>query len=436
MRGARIAIACLLTAAGTPLTGALPLAGQVPASSRALGMGGAYMGIARGFESVYAAPGNLALPDAPRWSVALVNIGLGGGIYGPGISDILDMGEFDEMSEPRQEELLSLIPDDGGRLEYSLRVPLAAISHGSMGFGISYLSTGSHTISRDLAHLLLEGYEEGRTDYAVGNTGGERAAYWDFAASYGRVVGPVSAGITAHYLRGRTLVRTRMFEPRVDVEAQEIEVDYIGTLVRGGTGIGIDFGAAYMPTPAITVSGSVTNAFAKMTWSKDIKMRSVLLDRELIDNGRPRQLLNLYNWSEVDLDPGSSSLQALETAEHLYDEAFAPAMARLGVAWNPYPMTYLAADYHQSLSDGRLGDPWDRRLSIGVEQGWRLFRLRGGFALGNDGGNLLGAGLSVGPLDLGLARYQQKGLAGSRTRGWILTFGASVDQPFYEPVER
>src|SRR5690606_12225621 len=130
---------------------------------------------------------------------------------------------------------------------------------------------------------------------------------------YGRALGPVSVGVTGHYLRGRTLVRTRMFEPRVDLEAQEIEVDTIGTLVRGGNGYAVDFGAAYMVNPELTVSAAVTNAFGDLTWSDDIKVRSVLLDRELIDDGTPRQLLNRYNFSEVDLDPGSTSLQVLET---------------------------------------------------------------------------------------------------------------------------
>ncbi len=418
-----------LMVAGLAMTGIGPAAAQVSSAPRELGMGGAYMGIARGFESVYIAPANLGLPEAPRWSVALVNVAFGGALRGPGFGDFLDMLDFDDVSEARQRELLATIPADGGRIDYSLRVPLATISNRGFGFGVAFVSTGSHTISQDLAELLLEGYEDGRTDYAVGNTAGERAAYWDYAASYGRSVGPVSLGVTGHYIRGRTLVRTRMFEPRVDLEAQDVEVDYIGTLVRGGTGFGVDFGAAYMPTPAITISGAVTNAFATMSWSEDIKVRTVVLDRELIDNGRPRQLRNIYHASEADLDPGSASLHTLETARDLYDEAFAPAVARAGVAWNPRSRTTLAADYHQILTDGRLGEQWDRRLSLGAEQGLGLFQVRGGVALGDEGSNLLGGGLSIGPLDLGVARYQRKE-GDIRVRGWVGTFGASVDQTF------
>lgn len=403
---------------------------QIPSGPRELGLGGAYMGLARGFESVFLAPGNISLPGSPVWSVALVNIGIGATLYGPAFSDVFDLADFDDVSEARQQELLDLIPEDGARVDYAIRVPLVAISHGGFGFGIGYGSRGSHTLSQDLAHLLLEGYEDGRTDYAVDNTGGERAVYWDFAASYGRAVGPVSVGFTAHYLRGRTLVRTRMFEPRINLEAQAIEVDYIGALVRGGGGYSLDIGAAYMVSPEVTVSGAVTNLVGKMTWSDDIKIRSLLLDREIIDNGRPRQLLNLYKASEVDLDPGTASLQSLETASQLYDDAFAPAVARLGVAWNPRPGTYVTGDYHQTLTDGRLGEQWDRRISVGAEQAWGMFAGRLGFALGNDGGNLLGGGVSIGPLDIGLAKYQQSNVEGNRARGWLMTFGASVEQPF------
>ena len=140
------------------LAGAVdPVMAQIPASPRELGLGGAYMGLARGFESVFLAPGNLSLPDAPRWSVALVNIGVGATLYGPEFSDLFDLAEFDEASEARQQELLDLIPDNGTRAEYALRVPLVAISNGGFGLGLAYWSIGSHALSRDLAHLLLEG---------------------------------------------------------------------------------------------------------------------------------------------------------------------------------------------------------------------------------------------------------------------------------------
>ena len=52
------------------------LQAQVPAAPRELGMGGAYLGVARGFESIFLAPTNLALSDAPRWSFGFPQVAM------------------------------------------------------------------------------------------------------------------------------------------------------------------------------------------------------------------------------------------------------------------------------------------------------------------------------------------------------------------------
>jgi hypothetical protein len=399
---------------------------QVPAAPKELGMGGAYLGIARGYESIFLNPANLAVPGRPSWSLAFPQVAVGGTLLGPDVRDLRDLAQFQELPGTRQEELLGLIPGRGTGGGFSLRAPLVALSVGGVGLGVAYASTGSHTVSRDLAELFLRGYEDGRTAYSVGNTGGERATYWDLALAYGRAVGPVSLGATAHYVRGGSLVRTKLFEPRVNLEAQDVQVDYVGVLARGGSGYALDVGAAYLPLPTLTVSAGLSNAFSRMTWSDDLRVRQITFDRQMIENATPRDLMNRYQYSEKPLDPGAVSLRVYDTAEGIYDEAYFPTVGRLGLAWSPLGRTRLSADVHRKLTNGRLGDPWDQRVAVGIQQSLSLISVRGGYSVGNDGGNMLGSGLSIGPLDLGVARYQHSSVRGDAQRGWMATLGLGV----------
>src|SRR5262245_51942822 len=88
-------------------------AAQMPAAPRELGMGGAYMGVARGYEAVFLNPANLGLPDAPRWSIAFPQVALGGGLVGFETRDLRDLINYRDLTPERQNELLSLIPTGG-----------------------------------------------------------------------------------------------------------------------------------------------------------------------------------------------------------------------------------------------------------------------------------------------------------------------------------
>ncbi|MEX2583340.1 MAG: hypothetical protein WD766_08695 [Gemmatimonadota bacterium] len=404
---------------------------QVPSTPKEMGMGGAYMGVARGYEAVFLAPGNLGLADGPRWSIAFPQVAVGGTLVGPEFTDIPDLIDFTDIPETRQDELLGLVPPEGTAGQFSLRAPLLAITNGGLAIGAGYAAVGQHTLSRDLAELLLNGYEDGRTDYSVGDTFGERASYWDFTLGYGREVLPgLSVGATGHYLRGRTIVRSRLFEPRVLLEEQDVEVDYVGVLSRGGTGYALDVGAAYLPHPDVTLSFALSNAIAQMTWSEELYSRSLTINSDLLDNLSPVDLVNRYEASEQRLDPSSTSLRVIGAAQGLYENAVPPAVSRFGVAWKPFFRTHVAADFHKKVTDGRLGDAWDQRFSVGLQQQLPIISVRAGYAGANDGGNMLSGGLSIGPLDLGVARYQHSDIDDTRTRGWIATFGLGVEQTF------
>ena len=402
---------------------------QVPLSPRSLGMGGALIGAARGQEAVFLNPANLGLAGSPRWSVALVGVSAGEELQGLDIGEVIDLVQYDDLSDPERDELFSEVPASGVKLDVDVRAPVVAAQIGSFGFGVSYLTLGGHALSRDLVELLLYGYEEGRTDYAVDDTQGDRASLWDFAVAYGTSTGPVSWGVTGHFLLGQALVRTFMTDPQIDLVNQDINVDYVGLRSGGGTGVAFDLGAAYQLRRDLTLSGVITSAYARLDWSDDFRVRQLELSREDFDNGEGiRDLLTRYERSERPFTEADEELIGQAPERFLQVESHLPTTATLGLAWQPAPRTDLVASYSEDLTSGRLGGDWTRRAGIGVEQ--RFWHLAGrlGVASDDDGEQMFTGGLSLGPMDLGAARVsgERNGLS---TSGWVGVFGLSMRTP-------
>lgn len=421
---ARLAGGSLLVAAAVA-----PVAAQAPVTPRSLGMGGAYTAVARGNEALFHNPANLGLSGNPLWSIAFPQVGLGATVLGPKFEEIPEIADYDNLSDARRSEILAAIPAGGTEAQFDVRAPLASFSSGRFALGLTYGSSGEHTVGKDLVELVFDGYQDGRTDYSVGNTAGSRATYWDVSAAFGHKIGPVSFGVTGHYVRGGTVMRSRMFEPRIDIEAREIEVDYLAVLAHGGTGYGVDFGLAVQPVPSFTLSGAVTNAYAKMTWSEDLTLRQITLRRADFEDANALDLLHAYEGSEAPLDPTSAPAEAFATAQGLYDQAYFPSVGRVAAAWQPFGRTHLAGSYQKKLTEGRLGDRWEQTAAVGLQQKLPLITLQAGYATNLDGGSLVSGGLTLGVLQFGVAKVTDAALDASPRSGWVGTFGVGVRVP-------
>lgn len=409
---------------------AAPLAAQAPLTPRSLGMAGAYTATARGNEALFFNPANLGLASNPRWSVAFPQVIATGTIVGPGVGDFWDMRDYNGLDQSRRDALLAAIPAEGGELGFQARAPLFSLQSGGFGLAVAFVSTGDHTVGRDLADLLLNGYEEERVDYRVGNTSGRIASYTDVAAGYGRTVGPLSVGVTAHYYRGSSVTRTRLFEPRYDLAANDLEVDYVGVTSPGGSGYGVDVGVAYQPSPTLTLSAAVANAFSRMTWSTDLRVRQSTLRKADFDDSDVMDLLRRYDRSERDFDASGEPLAVRQTASGLLAGEKFPATLRAGLGWKPAQGTELGVALSNNLTEGRLSGGWDRSFGLGVQQKIPLMTVRAGYSTnlesGDDAGSLLSGGLSLGIVDLGLGRYSDGAYAGGAREGWVFSFGLST----------
>jgi hypothetical protein len=406
--------------------GATQADAQVAMTPRALGMGGAYDGVARGQEAIFVNPALLGLTGTPFWSAAFPQVSFGGTMVGTQFGDLQPMLKYRKATPEQRDEVLARIPADGMQANYDLRSPLAAFQTGNFGVGLSYSSVGQHSVGRDVMELLFDGYEQGRTDYSVGETRGSRAGFWDLAAAYGRSIGPVSLGATGHYYRGGTLVRSMLNEPTYDIIAQDIEVSYRTVMARGGNGYGLDVGAAIQPIPSITLSGSVSNVVSKMTWSDDLRMRSLTMNRHDMENVSAIDLLNRYESSESSVDPDGGSLSAFAVSQGLYENTDMPSTMRLAAAWKSGLGTDIGVSYREELTESRLGEIWSRSVGAGVQQKVLFTTLRAGYSTDLEGGMMATGGIGLGPLQLGFARIQDGDVDGFERAGWIGTFGVSV----------
>jgi hypothetical protein len=410
---------------------AAPAAAQVPLTPRALGMGGAYLGVARGQEAVFLNPANLGLPDGPRWSIAFPQFSVGATSAGPELTDIRDYLNYDDLEPAERDRLVARIPPGGALLEGEFRLPLAVIQTGNFGMGVSYGTVGSHGVSRDIVDLFLRGFDPSRRDYTVQGTEGRRASYWDLAAAYGRSVGPVSVGVAGHVYLGRSLAQTRAFDPDYSgvLVTRNISVEYVGVASEGGTGFGLDVGAALQPVPGLTVSAAVSNAVSTFNWDEELVGRRLVLNREDFRDTEAQELRGEYDRSRQNIGATPTDPRFAAVAQGLTDDARVPTTLRLGAAWSmPGGTTDLSAGFHTNLREGRLGGRWDQLAGLGVQQKLGILRARLGASSNFDGGSLVGGGLSLGPLNLGLARWADgESERGGDANGWIFTFGLGAE---------
>jgi len=402
------------------------LQAQVPMAPRAVGLGGAILASARGFESALFNPANLGLHDSPAWSVAFPQISMGSSVLGPRIADLPDFIRYDDLSEARRRELLATIPQAGTALDLDLRAPLFALQVGTVGLAVSHVILGEHTVGRDLVELFFEGYDPNRTDYRIGNTAGRLASYWDLALGHGRRVGPVSVGATAHYYHGTKLVQTRAFEPRYLLLTRDIQVDYVGVASESGRGFGLDVGVALQPMPGVTIGATVANLVSSMTWDENLSGRQVTLSRADFDGGSLMDIETRYNTSRREL--GTSPAQPFASvAQGLLEDKGHPTTLRLGASWSPATGTEVNAAFHSDLQATGLSGRWERMAGLGLQQRIPLVTLRVGAATDMAEGSMVGGGARLGPLDLGFARFTTPHDAGPGDRhGWLMSFGVSV----------
>jgi hypothetical protein len=424
------------TLAALAALAAAPAAAQVPLVPRALGMGNAYVAAARGQEALWLNPANLGLPGTPHWSFGIPTLSVGADVLGLGAGDIQDVIEYRKQTDARKQALLDQVPAAGTGLTGDIRAPLVAAQVRHFAAGLSFNTIGGHSLDRDFVDLLFFGFQAqpGRYNITPQETRGFRATYWDFAAAYGARLslptpGPLTVGATAHFYKGSGVTRSGV--SAVDTVRNglgiptDIRVAYSGVTDEGGSGFGLDVGAAYRPIPALTLSASVSNALSTFEWGGDRRIKTATLTSADYENGDLQDVLDRYDASEAPYAEATATPVQRTMAANLDVGTELPRVLRAGAAFAPRTGTLVSAAYQDNLNVTNVGGVWDRSLGIGVQQRIAFVSARVGLSSNLDSGSLLTGGLSLGPLHLGVAKFSDTRL-GADASGWIATFGLST----------
>lgn len=446
-----LAVALLLGATSSPLHA------QYGPSLRGAGVSGAYAAMALGHEAVDWNPALLGMPTSPLVSLGLPRVNLGWsmvGVSGGSLLNILRDGA--DITDNDRLDFLADIPADGMEVRGDAYIPWLGFNVGPLAVGVSTTVLAGGSVGREFLDLLLYTRQYGDIDptklaqYRVGNTAGRQATFTTIKAGYGQALDeilplpfPVSVGATVRYVHGHSLSRTRIFEPHVDLAAQDLFVSVLAVSAPGGQGYGLDLGAAARPIPGLTLSFAIDNFMQSMTWSEDLEIRGDALAGSEIGE------LDLGDLSERfearPYDPNSSSLEAYEVAREIYTEAFFPVVVRMGAAYE-LGGTTLGATYSSVKGEGDLHLGWPRYVAVGVEQKLPIFSIvavRAGLASSLSGATALsgGASLRLGPVHIAGAlsrttghaepaepgfasrRFAERAAAGS---GYVATFGVEL----------
>jgi hypothetical protein len=168
--------------------GASSASAQLPVTPRALGAGGAYLGIARGQEALFLNPANLALSGNPRWSMNFAQLGMSGVTLGPTFEDFAEL-MMDEGNDDgsRSRQILDHVPASGMELDLELRVPALTLQAGPVAFGVAFGGVhqklaiialrGGYTTNLDSQSMLTGGLSLGMLDIGVGKLTGTRDGF-------------------------------------------------------------------------------------------------------------------------------------------------------------------------------------------------------------------------------------------------------------------
>lgn len=364
-------------------------------NARSVAMGGAYTALARGVESPTWNPANLGLKAHKVYRLNLFSFGLG--IHNNSFSKKqynLYNGAF--LTEQDKVDILNSIPDNGLAFDINSEVQALGLSFGSFALTSSGYAVSDFSLSKDIADILLNGNDFNRT-YDLGNSSGEGYVISSFALSKAftfplKAFQQFSVGFSAKYLvgfaYGNVKEATSTFTTDVD------GIHGAGRLVLdrsfGGSGFGLDLGAAAKLNRNLTASFGLSNVFGKINWSNETKRTTFTFSADSV---------SVQRIADTDLD--SVIVNDEETVDIDGFSTNLPKQMRLGLSHSSKKLT-LAFDYTQGLSAGP-GVSTKPRLAFGSELKVISFLpLRAGIAFGGDNGVSTGAGFG---LDLGLSSW-------------------------------
>ncbi|PKK82215.1 MAG: hypothetical protein CVT49_14910 [candidate division Zixibacteria bacterium HGW-Zixibacteria-1] len=361
-------------------------------AARAVAMGGAHMGLARGVYAPLYNPANIGLSEYRENSIELA----GAGVHI--MNNSFTLADYNEytgavLSEDDKSVILGKIPAEGLKISAEAEVGAMSVSLGSMVLSINGVAATEVNLGKDALRLFLEGNDIDEA-FSLEGMYSEAIAYGSVGMSYGVPVyvsgtRQLAVGATVKYIRGFAYEEVTELTGEVVTLAAGFsgEGTMIARTAMGGSGYGVDIGAALKLNDSYAAGISVSNFLSNITWNNKTEEHGYhfeldTINLDLIDDDS----INVSeDWSNP-IENFSSSL---------------PSVMKFGLA-NIDGRFLWAVDYIQGfrLAAGASSKP---RIAAGIE--YHLFSflpIRTGYSLGGGKGSVISGGLGV---DLSLFHF-------------------------------
>lgn len=386
-------------------------------------VGGAYLSLAKGHEALWVNPANLAGKDVPAVTLG-IGAGLGFSALGLDLNQMRTFVQAGEFGAGEKAKILAKIPDAGTNIRGQVFVPAVTLQLGRLAAGIGFGAAYDQNLGKDLVDLALNGYDQARLNYRVGNTNGRQAWWLDAAVGLGQRFGPLQLGVTGHYILPQGVYNTRLYEPTYDIVNRTIAIQGYASGTRGGSGYSVDVGGT-LDLGALMLSAVVQNAAGNVTWeTANANYRSIALNANNLDEAA-KSITDALRGNGTPLTP-SSPIAAVQTAQGVFTKAFFPRTLRVGGHLRvPGLGTRLSAQYNNQLQEGFLGGFWRQSVAVGLAQKLWILTPSVGYAQSTDpaDGSMISAGLGLGPINLAVSQLRDGGVGGTRREGLLASLG-------------
>jgi hypothetical protein len=382
-----------------------------------LGMGNAFGAVARGVDAFTWNPANLALKYENRMELNLIGFNLNAANSTLSIDDykryFTESGHGGHWEEHEIEELLALIPEDGLDANGDVQANVLGLLFGRFGLSVQGIGKAIGVIPKSTLELYLKGNQEQFKEFSFKDFDGDGFSAVKFSLSLSHPIpmkkffDEFGVGLNVNYYKGLAMAEVTKAEGSLVTTDNAIvsSMDVISRTGQGGTGFGLDLGAAGKIKDDWTVSMVLKNIFAGMTWSQQLEENRATF---VVDS------IKIGDFGELD--------SLVETSTYAIEEfkTRIPLVFHFGIAYNLKENLTLALDLDQAFED-KLGYSDKAQIAVGVEYfPTSIVPLRAGMSIGGKYKYLfgLGTGLHIGFFHLDLAYAMHQAMWPTKSTGY------------------
>lgn len=351
-------------------------------SARAVAMGGAYSGLAKGVYAPLYNPANIGLAGYRVNGLELA--GLGAQITNNSFT-LKDYNKYTGaiLSESDKSAILGSIPSEGLQFSAEAEVSVMSLAMGPIVLSINGFAATEANIDKDIIELILRGNSL-NDSISLNGMFSEAIAYGSVGLSYGRSIyksgtRQVAVGTTVRYIRGFAYEKVTNISGELVTFSTGFqgEGSMTARTSTGGSGYSLDIGGSFRLNDNYVCGLTFSNLLSSINWNNGTEEHYYHFQFDTLN------LANMSNDSIIVTDDYSKEISGFKST--------LPVIMRLGMANISGKLTW-AVDWIQGfkLAPGSSSKP---RLAAGLEYRFiRLLPLRFGYSLG--GGK--GAGISGG----------------------------------------